>query len=88
MKIFFSTALLAFPDPMRSSKAMKNNPYIVDRYEVERLTSLHKSSIYRLMKEDKFPKPLRLSTMRVAWRLADIEDWVNSLETTDRVLEA
>ncbi|MEC8081456.1 MAG: AlpA family phage regulatory protein [Pseudomonadota bacterium] len=68
---------------------MTNKPYIVDRYEVERLTSLHKSSIYRLMKEGKFPKPLRLSTMRVAWRLADIEAWVNSLETTDEhILEA
>lgn len=59
------------------------SPYVISRPEVERLTSLHKSSIYRLMKEGKFPKPLRLSTMRVAWRLKDIEAWIESLETDD-----
>lgn len=66
-------------------------PLIVGRAEVEKLTSLHKSSIYRLLKIGSFPKPLRIAgTNRVAWRLKDIEAWIDSLETdnTDEVLVA
>lgn len=67
---------------------MQTTPYIIDRHEVERLTSLRKTTIYRLMKQDKFPKPLRISSMRVAWRLKDIEAWVESLNEVDTMLEA
>lgn len=65
---------------------MQTTPYIIDRHEVERITSLRKTTIYRLMKEDKFPKPLRISSMRVAWRLKDIEEWIESLNTADTLI--
>ncbi len=65
---------------------MQTTPHIINRHEVERMTSLRKTTIYRLMKEGKFPKPLRLSTMRVAWRLKDIEAWIESLETDDTLV--
>lgn len=62
-------------------------PLIVNRAEVEKLTSLHKSSIYRLLKVGTFPKPLRIAgTNRVAWRLKDIEAWIESLETDDTLV--
>jgi prophage regulatory protein len=65
---------------------MQTTPYIIDRHEVERITSLRKTTIYRLMKEGKFPKPLRISSMRVAWRLKDIEEWIESLNTADTLI--
>ena len=65
---------------------MQTTQHIINRHEVERMTSLRKTTIYRLMKEGKFPKPLRLSTMRVAWRLKDIEAWIESLETDDTLV--
>jgi prophage regulatory protein len=42
---------------------------------VLRLTGLGRSTIYRLMAEDKFPTPVRLTKRAVAWRRADLERW-------------
>lgn len=67
---------------------MNTTSLLIDRYEVERLTSLRKTTIYRLMKEGTFPKPLRISSMRVAWRTADIQAWVDSFNPDETVLSA
>jgi prophage regulatory protein len=42
---------------------------------VLRLTGLGRSTIYRLMAEDKFPAPVRLAKRAVAWRRADLDRW-------------
>lgn len=42
---------------------------------VVRMTGLGRSTIYRLMAEDKFPCPVRLAKRAVAWRRADLEQW-------------
>lgn len=42
--------------------------------QVEEVTSLSKSTIYRLIRQGKFPKPLKLTAMRrVGWHPADIQ---------------
>lgn len=38
-------------------------------------TGLGRSTIYRLIAEDKFPSPVQLSTRAVAWRRVDLEHW-------------
>ena len=42
---------------------------------VMRFTGLGRSTIYRLIAEDRFPKPVQLSTRAVAWRFADLQSW-------------
>lgn len=42
---------------------------------VMRLTGLGRSTIYRLMAEDAFPQPVRLTRRLVAWRRADLDEW-------------
>lgn len=42
---------------------------------VMRITGLGRSTIYRLMAEEKFPCPVRLGQRAVAWRRCDIEAW-------------
>jgi prophage regulatory protein len=42
---------------------------------VVRMTGLGRSTIYRLMAEDKFPSPVRLAERAVAWRRIDLEQW-------------
>lgn len=46
--------------------------------KVSELTSLSKSTIYRLIKEGRFPTPLHISRMRVGWRQSDIEAFVQN----------
>ena len=42
---------------------------------VIRLTGLGRSTIYRLIAEEKFPSPVRLAKRAIAWRRADLERW-------------
>ena len=42
------------------------------------ITSLSKSSIYRLVRGGQFPKPQRITVGRVAWRDDVISQWVES----------
>jgi prophage regulatory protein len=46
------------------------------RPEVETLTGLSCATIYRLMAEGRFPKPVKLGERSVAWREADLEVWL------------
>lgn len=45
------------------------------RRDVETLTGLGESSIYAEMAKGKFPKPIKLSSNRVAWLEDDIAAW-------------
>jgi prophage regulatory protein len=42
---------------------------------VLRLTGLGRSTIYRLIAEDKFPAQVRIGTRTVGWRWSDLEQW-------------
>jgi prophage regulatory protein len=42
---------------------------------VMRLTGLGRSTIYRLMAEDAFPQPVRLTRRLIAWRRTDLDQW-------------
>ena len=46
-----------------------------------RMTGLGRSTIYRLIAEDKFPCPVRLAKRAVAWRCADVEQWSQERQT-------
>ena len=42
---------------------------------VIRTTGLGRSTIYKLIAEDKFPRPVRVGGRAVAWRRTDIDRW-------------
>ena len=49
---------------------------LIRRREVEKLTALSRSRIYDLMKVGKFPKPVALGAMSVAWLEIEIHEWI------------
>ena len=51
---------------------------LMRRREVERIAGLSRSSIYRLMQEGEFPKPVRVGPAAVRWRASDITAWIES----------
>ena len=51
---------------------------LLTRREVERRTGLSRSTIYRKMREDTFPAPLKVSERAVRWRERDIRAYVES----------
>jgi len=68
--------------PERAAAA--NRPKLLDKWEVEDVTSLDITTIYRKMKAGDFPKPLRVGRRRVAWRQSDITAWQAGLEMGTR----
>ena len=52
---------------------------ILRRPDVEAVTGLSRSTIYKWMDEGSFPKPAKLRLRAVGWREADINDWLNKL---------
>lgn len=44
--------------------------------EVKKATGLARTTIYRLISEGVFPKPIKLAARSVAWCSAEIESWM------------
>jgi prophage regulatory protein len=57
---------------------------LLRRPEVERETGMSRSSIYRLMDEGQFPRPLRTGHRMVAWSSAAIDAWKASRALTQQ----
>jgi len=53
---------------------------LLRRPEVERLTGLSRSSIYRLMAAGAFPRPKRSGLQAVAWPASVISHWIETRE--------
>lgn len=51
---------------------------LLRRPAVEAVTGLSRSTIYAMMAEGEFPKPIRLGKRAVGWRKADIAAWLES----------
>lgn len=50
--------------------------------EVMEKTALSRSSIYRKMSEDAFPKSVNLGDRAVAWVESEVDDWMESILST------
>lgn len=46
--------------------------------EVQKVTGLSRSSIYRQVAAEQFPAPVRLSSNSIGWRDTDIDDWISA----------
>ena len=51
---------------------------LLRRREVEEITGMGRSSIYRLMQAKEFPRPVRVGSTAVRWRASDITRWLES----------
>ena len=52
---------------------------LIKRAELLTLVPLSAPTIYRNIQKGLFPKPVRIGTRHVAWRLKAIEEWMASL---------
>jgi prophage regulatory protein len=54
---------------------------ILKRPEVEKLTGLSRSEIYRRLETKTFPTQVRLGPKAVGWKMSDLQKWIDSLES-------
>jgi predicted DNA-binding transcriptional regulator AlpA/predicted XRE-type DNA-binding protein len=60
--------------------ASRDDPQLLDKHALEKLTSLDITTIYRKMSAGTFPQPVKIGLRRVAWRASDIVQWQKDLE--------
>ena len=58
-----------------------DSPYQT-RQQLEKLFKVSPATIYRWIKEGRFPKPIHLGPNMVRWKASDIESWVAERETS------
>jgi prophage regulatory protein len=54
---------------------------ILRRPDVETLTGLSRSTLYAMMAEGTFPKPVKLGKRAVGWREIDLTEWLENRRT-------
>ena len=64
----------------RAVQAPQGSDRIVGEREACKLTSLSRTTLWRLMQQDAFPKKIRLSPNRTGWRLSAIYEWLEARE--------
>ena len=73
-----STLFRSAPMPRDSEEETTMSDRLLRRPEVESITGLGRSSIYRFMKEGKFPQRVQVGPAAVRWRSSDIARWMDS----------
>ncbi len=53
---------------------------LVDRKTVQRITGMSRTSVYRLIRAEKFPKPVHPTPGRNMWRLDKVRAWKDALD--------
>ena len=59
---------------------LDNSTQFMRRTEIEQALRIGRSTIYGLMAQGKFPKPVRISPRSVAWRTSEIEAYLKKLQ--------
>lgn len=55
------------------------NQSLIKLPEVINRTTLSKSHIYKLIQEDAFPAPVKLTQRCVAWVAGDVDKWITAV---------
>ena len=56
-----------------------NQEYLLNIKEVMRRVTFSRSEIYKKMAANQFPKPIQFGRQRVAWRVSDIERYIDNV---------
>ena len=59
----------------QSRQGESATPPFLRMHTVMRMTGLGRSTIYRMIADSKFPRPVRLGARAVAWRRTDLDRW-------------
>tara|TARA_R100000654_G_scaffold57486_1_gene84042 strand:+ start:116 stop:325 length:210 start_codon:yes stop_codon:yes gene_type:complete len=57
---------------------MENKIKILKCKDVLQITSLSTSTMYRMIQENRFPAPIKLSTHAAGWIESEVYEWIRS----------
>ena len=63
-------------NPMEA--VMTTDKILVNCKQVQQLAGIGRSSIYKLMNDNQFPRPVKISSYGVRWYRAEVLAWIES----------
>lgn len=76
MKIFVSYRII---ENMKQQELSEKQ--VLRSFDVQKLTGLSRTTLWRLSRLGDFPTPIKLSTRCVGWRRTEIEQWLDNRES-------
>lgn len=66
--------------PSQSGAHLMMTDQLLTRQQVEKISGLSRSSLYRMMRTQppEFPTPIKISRRSVRWRLSEVSAWLDS----------
>ena len=55
-------------------------PQIFGRRQLEKQLGLTRSSIYKMMEDGEFPRPIKLGRRAVGWRADEVANWLDKMQ--------
>ena len=55
-------------------------PHLMRRSQLEERLGLTRSSIYKMMDDGEFPRPMKIGKRAVGWRADDVEHWLKGMQ--------
>ncbi|MDB2608961.1 AlpA family transcriptional regulator [Paracoccaceae bacterium] len=55
-------------------------PQIFRRRQLEKQLGLTRSSIYKMMEDGEFPRPIKLGRRAVGWRADEVANWLDKMQ--------
>jgi len=68
------------------TNSLGSGEHLLTLKDVERITSLRKSTIYALIQQHKFPRAISLSARRRAWLSSQVLGWIADRRRASNVL--
>lgn len=66
------------PGPDTAASGQLNASMFWRRHQVEQMTTLSRSTIYKRMAEGTFPKAVRLGSNSVGWLACEVQAWIRA----------
>lgn len=61
----------------KKETALHGGPRLLRQPQVTEITGLRRSALYRMVWDEKFPKPMKIGQRMVAWREDEVREWIN-----------
>lgn len=71
-------------DADMATEALPDDSTMLDMHEVVRITSLSQSTIKRMVIDQRFPEPMKLSPRRNGWPAKEVRMWLEALHDQRR----
>ena len=78
----YSESIYTIQNTTGADSAERIAERLINIRQVSEIVGLSRSVIYRLIREGKFPPPLKITKYASRWKISEINQWIDSFSDT------